>query len=59
MVLNMADMEEALNHVLPHRRERQVRTYILLRRQNQRLRTTDRQIPPAHLHRQELRPARQ
>lgn len=52
-------MEEALNHVLPHRRERQVRTYILLRRQNQRLRTTDRQILTVHLRRQELRPARQ
>lgn len=55
----MADTEEALNHVLPHRRERQVRTYILHRRQNLCLRTTDRQIPPVHLRRQELRPARQ
>ena len=55
----MADTEEALNHVLPHRRERQVRTFILLRRQNLRLRTTDRQILTVHLRRQELRPARQ
>ena len=55
----MADTEEALSHVLPHRQERQVRTYILHRRQNLRLRTTDRQIQPVHLHRQELRLARQ
>ena len=58
-VLNTADiMVELLNHVLLRQQERLEQTSIL-RRQNQRHRTTDRQIQPVQLRRQELLLVRQ